>query len=102
MIADEVQEEYEEVEEPCDEREAVEESIPLFTEYVGLRGSSFHADCQSTLKKCRKILVAKGTVTVELRLQTEPDNIRDCNAIIVQAKLNLQWDRISYIPKEKI
>ena len=62
--------------------------MPLFTEYVGLRGSSFHADCQSTLKKCRKILAAKGTV--ELRLQTEPDNIRDCNALIVQAKLNLQ------------
>ena len=62
--------------------------MPLFTEYVGLRVSSFHADCQSTLKKCRKILAAKGIV--ELRLQTEPDNIRDCNALIVQAKLNLQ------------
>jgi len=103
VIVDEIHEEYEEeeyLEEPCDEREAVEESVPLFTEYVGLRGSSFHADCQSTLKKCREILAAKGTV--ELRLQTEPDNIRDCNAIIVQAKVNLQWDRIGYIPKEKV
>ena len=74
--------------------------MPLFTEYVGLRGSSFHADCQSTLKKCRKILAAKRTV--ELRLQTEPDSIMDYNALIVQAKLNLQWDRISFIPKEKV
>ena len=72
----------------------------FFTEYVDLRGSSFHADCQSTLKKCREILAAKGTV--ELRLQTEPDNIRDYNAIIVQSKVNLQWDRIGYIPKEKV
>lgn len=86
MIADEISEEYEEEqypEEPCDKREAVEESFPLFTEYVGLRGSSFQADCQSTLKKCQEILAQKGTV--ELRLQTEPDNIRDCNAFTVQA-----------------
>ena len=103
VIVDEILEYEEEecLEEPCDEREAFEEeSVPLFTEYVGLRGCSFHADCQSTLKKCREILAAKGTV--ELRLQTEPDNIRDCNAIIVQAKVNLQWDSIGYIPKEKV
>jgi len=100
VIVDEIHEEYEEeyLEEPCDEKEAVEESGPLFTEYVGLRGSSFHAECQSTLKKCREILAAKGTV--ELRLQTEPDNVR--NAIILQAKVNLQWDRIGYIPKERV
>ena len=89
-----LKEEY--LEEPCDERGAVEESAPLFTEYVALRGSSFHADCQSTSKICREILAAKETV--EPRLQTEPNNIRDCNAIIVQAKVNLQWDRIGYIP----
>ena len=90
VIVDEVLE-YKEgcLEEPCDEREAFEEeSVPFFTEYVGLRGSSFHSDCESTLMKCREILAAKGTV--ELRLQTEQDNIRDCNAIIVQAKVNLQ------------
>ena len=101
-IEDEVQvfEEEEYLDEPCDEREAVEESAPLFTEYVGLRGSSFHADCQSTLKKGREILAAKGTV--ELRLQSEPNNIGDCNAIIVEAKVNFQWDRIGNIPKEKV
>ena len=48
------EEEY--LEEPCNEREADDEAVPLFTEYVGLRGSSFHADCQRTLKKCREIL----------------------------------------------
>ena len=53
---------------------------------------------QSTLKKGREILPAKGTV--ELRLQSEPNNIRDCNAIIVEAKVNFQWDRIGYIPKK--
>ena len=39
---------------------------------------------------------------VEFRLQNEPDNIRDCNAIIVQAKVNSQWNRIRYVPKEKV
>ena len=39
---------------------------------------------------------------VELHLQNEPFNIRDCNAIIVQAKVNSQWDRTGYIPKEKV
>ena len=67
---------------------------------LNIRGSYFHTDCQSTLKKCREILAAKGAV--ELRLQTESDNIRDCNAIIVQAKVNLQLDRIGYIPKDKV
>lgn len=102
VVEDEVSQEDEEeyLEEPCDEREADEESVPLFTEYVGLRGSSFHADCQSTLKKCREILCAKGEVA--LRVKTEPENIRDSNAIIVEAQLNSQWDRIGYIPKEKV
>ncbi|KAJ7337871.1 hypothetical protein OS493_008029 [Desmophyllum pertusum] len=46
------EEEY--LEEPCNEREADDEAVPLFAEYVGLHGSSFHADCQRTLKKCRE------------------------------------------------
>ena len=97
---DEIIEEYEEyLVEPDEERET-DESTLLFTEYVALRGSSFREDCQATLKKCRQILSAK--MEVELRLQNEPDNIRDCNAIIVQAKVNSQWDRIGYIPKEKV
>ena len=29
-----------------------EDSVPVFTEYVGLRGSSWHEDYQSTLMKC--------------------------------------------------
>ena len=65
------------LEDPCEfSDEKDDENLPLFTEYVGLRGSSFHADCQSTLKKCREILAGKGEV--ELRLEPEPENIKDC------------------------
>ena len=88
------------VEEASEEEEEHEESVPMFTEYVPLRGSSFHQDCQSTLKKCRELLCAKEPV--ELRILPEPDNLRDCNALIIQAKVGSQWDRIGYIPKEKL
>ena len=40
--------------------------------------------------------------TVELRILREPENIKDCNALIIQAKVDIQWDRIGYIPKEKV
>ena len=72
----------------------------LYSEYVALRGSSFHEDCQATLKKCRELLSAKRTV--ELRVRPELENTRDCNALIIQAKVDEQWDRIGYIPKEKV
>ncbi|KAL9958591.1 hypothetical protein ACROYT_G035625 [Oculina patagonica] len=83
-----------------EESDDEEKSVTLYSEYVALRGSSFHEDCQATLKKCRELLGAKKTV--ELRVLPEPDNVRDCNALIIQAKVNDQWDRIGYIPKEKV
>ena len=72
----------------------------MFTEYVGLRGSSWHEDCQCTLMKCRDKLCSKEEI--ELRVLPEPDNVRDKNALIIQAKVNDQWDRIGYIPKEQV
>ena len=88
------------VEEASEEEEGDEESVPMFTECVSLLGSSFHQDCQGTLKKCRDLLCAKESV--ELRVLPEPDNLRDYNALIIQAKVGSQWERIGYIPKEKL
>ena len=85
----------------CNNEDSQEECDDTsYTEYVALRGSSFHEDCQATLKKCRELLSAKRTV--KLRVCPEPENIRDCNALIIQAKVDGQWDRIGYIPKEKV
>ena len=85
----------------CNNEDSQEESDDtLYSEYVALRGSSFHEDCQATLKKCRELLRAKRTV--ELRVRPELENMRDCNALIIQAKVDEQWDRIGYIPKEKV
>ena len=50
--------------------------------------------------KCRDKLYS--TVEIELRALPEPDNVRDKNALIIQAKVNDQWDRIGYIPKEQV
>ena len=62
--------------EQSDKRE--EEPVPLYIEYVSLRGSTFHEDCQRTLKKCRdKLFCAKKDITV--RVLPEPSKIRDCN-----------------------
>ena len=88
------------VEEASEEEEEHEESVPMFTEYVPLRGSSFHQDCQSTLKKCREFSCAKDPV--ELIVLPEQDNLRDCNARIIQAKVGSQWDRVGHIPKKKL
>ena len=50
--------------------------------------------------KCRDKLCSKEEI--ELRALPEPDNVRDKNALIIQAKVNDQWDRIGYIPKEQV
>ena len=39
---------------------------------------------------------------INLRVTLEPTNIRDKNAVIVEAYLNNDWYRIGYIPKEKL
>lgn len=58
-----------------EESDKGEKSDTFYKEYVALRGSSFHEDCQATLKKCRELLGAKKSV--ELRVLPEPENMRD-------------------------
>ena len=85
----------------CNNEDSQEESDDtLYSEYVALHGSSFHEDCRAALKKCRELLRAKRTV--ELRVCPELENMRDCNALIIQAKVDEQWDRIGYIPNVKV
>ena len=50
------------VEEASEEEEEHEESVPMFTDYIPLRGSSFHQDCQSTSKKKKKKKKMQGIV----------------------------------------
>ena len=72
----------------------------LFTEYFALKGSSYHEDCQKALRKCKQLQLQKENIN--LRVTPEPTNIRDKNAVIVEAHINNDWYRIGYIPKEKL
>ena len=50
--------------------------------------------------KCRDKPCSKEEI--ELRVLPESDNVRDKNALIIQAKVNDKWDRIGYVPKEQV
>ena len=39
---------------------------------------------------------------ISLRVTPEPNNIRDKNAVIVEAYLNNDWYHVGYIPNEKL
>ena len=71
-----------------------------FTEYFSLKGSSYHEDCQKALRKCKQLQLKKQHI--ELRVNPEPTNIRDKNAITVEVQLDGTWHRIGYIQKEKL
>ena len=71
-----------------------------FTEYFALKGSSYHEDCQKTLRKCKQLQLQNENIN--LRVTPEPTNIRDKNAVIVEAYVDNEWCRVGYIPKEKL
>ena len=71
-----------------------------FTEYFALKGSSYHEDCQKALRKRKELQFQKENIN--LRVTPEPTNIRDKNAVIVEAYINNDWYRIGYILKENL
>lgn len=83
-----------------DGNQCVEDITEKFTEYFALKGSSYHEDCQKALKRCKQLQLSKQDI--EMRVNPEPTNIRDKNAILVEAHLDGEWSRVGYIQKEKI
>ena len=65
-----------------------------FAEYFALEGSSYHEEFQKVMRKCKE--------NISLRVTPEPNNIRDKNAVIVEAYLNNDWYHVGYIPNEKL
>ena len=75
----------------------------LFTELMQLKGSSYHESFQTSLKKSKERLLEKEKI--DLPVQFEPKNVRDKNAIVVQASLSTGeggWQSIGYIPAVKV
>ena len=77
-----------------------EEDVVLHAERFKLRGSTFHNGFQLALKKCQQKWANKEEIAC--KLQVQPVNIKDENAIVAQAYLDERWQSLGYIPKEKI
>ena len=68
-----------------------------------LKGSSYRESFQTSLKKSKERLLGKEKI--DLPLQFELTNIRDKNAIVVQASLSTGeggWQSIGYIPAVEV
>ena len=72
----------------------------LYSETFSLKGSTFHKEFQHVLEKCKQIILENRSV--EIKLSTEPVNVNDENAIVVQAKVSDCYLPIGYIPGRKI
>ena len=77
-----------------------EENMVLHAERFKLRGSTFHDVFQLALRKCQQKRANKEKISC--KLQVQPANIKDENAIVAQAYLDDTWQSLGYIPKEKI
>lgn len=74
-------------------------STPEYAEKFKLKGSSYHTDFQTALRKCQTLLRAKTAVVCQLNI--EPVNIKDENAVVVQSWLDDQWCSLGYVPGKK-
>ena len=75
--------------------------VPLYTEYVKLKGCTYHEHFQAALKSCK--FKQQAGEEIPLRLFYEPTNVADENAVVAQVQLNnQQWISIGYIPGKKV
>ncbi|KAL9982789.1 hypothetical protein ACROYT_G004894 [Oculina patagonica] len=85
-------------EEETDEHEQTEPQQTV--EYFPIVGSNWEMRYQEGLKKCYNMQVKKQKV--QLRVEHEPDNISDCNALKFEVLSDGQWYILGYCGKKKI
>ena len=78
-----------------------DDDTPQFPETVKVVGSPFETRYQEALAIVEEAY-AKGEEPPEVRVELEPDNCQDTNAIKVECKIANDWRIIGYIPKHKI
>ena len=61
-----------------------------------IKGSTYKEHCQKNLKECQFLLSKKNHVCITFK--AEPDNVVDCNAIIILSNAKV----IGYVPGEQI
>ncbi|KAL9971461.1 hypothetical protein ACROYT_G017626 [Oculina patagonica] len=75
--------------------------VTLYTEYVKLKGCTYHEHFQAALKSCK--LKQQAGEDIPLRLYYEPTNVADENAVVAQVQFNnREWKSIGYIPGKKV
>jgi len=75
-------------------------AITLYTEYIKLKGCTYHDHFQEVLKACELRLQASNEI--HLRLFYEPANVADENAVVAQVLQDQDWVQIGYIPGKKV
>ena len=72
----------------------------LYSEYVKLKGCTYHEQFQVSLKSCK--LKQRAGEEIPLRLFYEPTNMADENAVVAQVLHDQKWISIGYIPGKKV
>jgi len=83
-----------------DNEDDVDPAITLYTEYMKLKGCTYHDHFQTVLKSCKLKLQANNDI--DLRLFYEPANVADENAVVAQVLQDQDWLPIGYIPGKKV
>ena len=75
--------------------------VTLYSEYVKLKGCTYHEHFQEALKSCKSKQRARQEIL--LKLYYEPTNVADENAVVAQVQLHDgEWTSIGYIPGKKV
>jgi len=74
-------------------------AVTLYTEYVKLKGCTYHDHFQAVLKFCKLRLQAGNEIN--LRLFHERTNVADDNAVVAQVLQDQDWVPIEYILGKK-
>lgn len=74
--------------------------LTVHGESFELKGISYHIEFQDTIRRCRANLNQNEPVVT--RIDMEPDNGLDKNAIVVQVFKQGHWKTIGYVPGPKV
>lgn len=83
-----------------DNDDNLDPAITLYTEYIKLKGCTYHDHFQAVLKSCKLRLQASSEINV--RFFYEPANVADENAVVAQVLQDQEWVPIGYIPGKKV
>lgn len=97
---DDLSETEEDIRATVDDAGDVEVEETQYAEYFKLKGSTYHEHFQNALRQCKRLLLDREEVRVQLVI--EPANAKDENAIVVQAELEGMWHPVGYIPGAKV